>query len=118
VESSSFVEASDIVCNSVTVRNTLYARNMLVVMEVVNQDRIVTGWIKKVIIRGKKVFFLVSSKMCKRSAFRYFQSEEARGILKLISLESLKSYKPLIPRGTGSFFTFFLHGKLLDDFAE
>lgn len=117
VDSSSLVQQCDIVCDSVTIKNTQYAKNMLVVLKVVNQDRIVTGWIRKVIVREKKVFFLVSAKECKRSRMRYFQSVESRGVVQLTSAQAIKAYKPLIPRGNESFFSFFLHGKLQDDFA-
>jgi hypothetical protein len=90
---------------------------MLVVLEVMNQDKIRTGWIKKVIIRQGKVFFLVSSKVCIRTTMRYFQSMKVCGVLKLICVDNIKSYKPLIPRGNEAFFSFFLVGKLIDDFA-
>jgi hypothetical protein len=116
-DSSGLVRPDDIVCNSVTVMNTVYSKNMLVVLEVANQDRLLTGWVKKVIVREKNVFFLLSVKACRRTKMRYFQSEESRGDLQLKSIADLKSYKPLIPRGNEAFFVFFLCGKLLDDFA-
>ncbi len=116
-DSSGLVEPSDIVCNSVTVKNTLYAKDMLVVLQVLNQDRILAGWIKKVIVREKKVFFLLSAKVCRRTKLRYFQCEETRSELLLRSVVSLKSFKPLIPRGNEAFYVFFLYGKLLDDFT-
>jgi hypothetical protein len=116
-DSSGFVQPSDIVCNSVTVKNTLYAKNMLVVVEVVNQDRIVAGWIRKVIVREEEIFFLVTTKVCRRTKMRYFQSEEKQGVLRLTHIDSLKTFKPLIPRGNEAFFCFFLFGKLLDDFS-
>jgi hypothetical protein len=46
-ESTGLVHPSDIVSSSVTYKNTVYAKNMLVVLEVVNQDRIVAGWIQR-----------------------------------------------------------------------
>jgi hypothetical protein len=116
-DSSSLLQPGDIVCDSVTVKNTFYAKNILVVLEVIHQDKIRVGWIKKVIVRKNKVFFLVSAKVCKRTSMRFFQSEEVRGLLQLKSVDTIKSYKPLIPRGNEAFFSFFLHGKLLDDFA-
>jgi|688.fasta_scaffold295720_1 hypothetical protein len=117
-ESTGLVHPSDIVSSSVTYKNTVYAKNMLVVLEVVNQDRIVAGWIKKVIVRGKKVFFLLNTKTCHRTSMRYFQSTQAPGELQMKSVDCLKSYKPLLPRGNEAFFVFFLVGKLVDDFAH
>jgi hypothetical protein len=111
------VQPSDIVCDSVTVRNTFYVKNMLVVTRVINQDRIVCGWIKKVVVREKEVFFLLTTKECRRTRMRYFQSEEKLGELHLTPMDNLKSFKPLIPRGNEAFYCFFLFGKLIDDFA-
>jgi hypothetical protein len=117
-ESTGLVHPSDIVSSSVTYKNTVYAKNMLVVLEVVNQDRIVAGWIKKIIVRGKTVFFLLNTKDCRRTSMRYFQSTQTPGELKMKSVDSLRSYKPLLPRGNEAFFMFFLCGKLVDDFAQ
>lgn len=114
---SDLVEPSDIVTNSVTVKNTVYQRNMLVVLSVINQDRILAGWIKKVIVRSGKVFFILSVKSCKRTRMRYFQSVETVSKLKLKGVDSLKSFKPLIPRGNEAHYVFFLCGKLVDDFT-
>jgi hypothetical protein len=116
-DTSGLVRPDDIVCNSVTVKNTVYTKNMLVVLKVDNQDRVLAGWVKKVIVRGKNVFFLVSVKSCRRTKMRYFESEESPRELQLKSIGDLKSYRPLIPRGNEAFFVFFLCGKLLDDFA-
>lgn len=116
-DSSGLVDPGDIVCNSVTVKNTLYAKNMLVVLQVINQDRILAGWIKKVIVRENKVFLLVSAKVCRRTKMRFFQSEDTQSELQLRNVVSLKSFKPLIPRGNETFYVFFLYGKLLDDFS-
>ena len=69
----------------------------LSVLEVINQDKIRTGWIKKVIFREDKVFFLVSSKVCTRTTMRFFQSLKVVGVVQLICVDSIKSYKPLIP---------------------
>jgi hypothetical protein len=90
---------------------------MLVVLQVVNQDRLLIGWVKKVIVRERKVFFLLSTKVCRRTKMRYFESEERPGELQLRSIDALKSYKPLIPRGRETFYVFFLAGKLVDDTA-
>jgi hypothetical protein len=117
-DASSLVQPDDIVCNSVTVKNTLYLTNMLVVLQVINQDRIVAGWIRKIIVKKKEVFLLVTTKMCRRTKMRYFESGESQGGLKLKNIANLKSFKPLIPRGTEASYVFFLHGKLLDDFAQ
>jgi hypothetical protein len=117
-DSSGLIHPDDIVANSVTFKNTLYAKNMLVVLEVVNQDRVVTGWLKKVVVRQKRLFFLLTTKVCRRTSMRYFQSMPMRGELKLTSVDCLKSYKPLLPRGNEAFFLFFLCGKLQDDFAQ
>jgi hypothetical protein len=116
-DSSGLVQPGDVLCNSVTFKNTPYAKNMLVVLQVVNQDRLMTGWIKKIIVRDNKVYFLLSAKVCRRTNFRYFQTEETVGELQLKSVTALKSFRPLIPRGNEAFYVFFLCGKLLDDYA-
>jgi len=105
--SSNVIQSSDIVSSSVTFKNTLYSTNMLVVLEVINQDKIRTGWIKKVIFREDKVLFLVSSKVCTRTTMRFFQSLKVVGVVQLICVDSIKSYKPLIPRGNEAFLPFF-----------
>jgi hypothetical protein len=115
--SSGLVQPGDEICNSVTVKNTDYSKNMLVVLQVFNQDRLMTGWIKKIIVRDKKVFLLTSAKVCRRTKLRYFQTEETAGELQLKSLSDLKSFRPLIPRGNEASYNFFLCGKLVDDFA-
>jgi len=116
-DSFGLVQPTDTVCNSVTVKNILYEKNMLVILKVFNQDRILAGWIKKVVVRNGKVNLLVSEKMCRRTKLRFFQSEETRGELKLKSITSIKSLKPLIPRGNEAVYVCFLYGKLLDDFS-
>jgi hypothetical protein len=113
----SLINPSDVVSNSITVKNTLYMRNMIVVISVINQDRIVTGWIKKVIVRDGNVRFLLTVKTCKRTKMRYFESLNKVSPLQVVSVNMLKSYKPLIPRGTEAHYVFFLCGKLLDDFT-
>jgi hypothetical protein len=115
VDSGDFIRQSDIVSSSAVYKNTDYRKNMLVVLSVINQDRIVTGWIRKILVREEKLFFLVTSKICRRTSFRYFQSTETRAPLEIISVDSLKSFKPLIPRGNESSYVFFLCGKLVDD---
>jgi hypothetical protein len=117
VEESCDIRPSDIVSDSITFKNTEYKRNMLVVLEVINQDRIIAGWIRKVVVREKKVFFLLSSRTCRRTALRYFESVEGKAQIELKNIESLRSFKPLIPQGKQFSYVFFLHGKLIDDFT-
>jgi hypothetical protein len=90
---------------------------MLVVLQVFNQDRILVGWIKKIILRKKKVFFLLTAKMCRRLKMRYFQSQNIPGEVLLKNVDVIKSFRPLIPRGNEGSYVFFLCGKLVDDFA-
>lgn len=117
IESSDVLQPSDIVSDSIIFKNTEYRKNMIVVLSVISQDRIITGWIKKVILRENKVFFLVSVKHCCRTEMRYFQSLDSRNQVEFTKVENLKSFKPLIPRGIESSYVFFLNGKLVDDFT-
>jgi hypothetical protein len=110
-----FSKPGDSVCNLVTVNNTEYSCGMLVVLGVSSQDGVTVGWIKKLIVRERKVFFFVTSRKCIRTEMRYFEStgDPGRPIVKCYT--ELKSFKPLIPRGTENYFVFFLAGKLIDD---
>jgi hypothetical protein len=85
------------------------------VIEVPSQDKIVAGWLKKVVLRGKSVLFLVTKKECYRSSFQYFESVSDGSSAALVNSEDLRSFKPLLPRGTEQSYVFFLHGKLIDD---
>jgi hypothetical protein len=110
-----FTEPGDLVSNSATVNNTEYRLGMLVVLAVSSQDGVTVGWIKKIIIRGKEVFFYVISRKCIRNNLQYFESVGGRPNHAVIGFSELRSYKPLIPRGTENSFVFFLVGKLIDD---
>jgi hypothetical protein len=110
-----FTIPGDLVCDAVTVNNTDYKIGMLVVVNVTSQDGIIIGWIKKVILRNKDVFFCLRTSKCIRNELRYFESLGG-GKLTCKSYADLKSYKPLVPRGTEDSFVFFLSGKLVDDF--
>ena len=112
---SKLLRMTDIVADSAVVKNTEYRQSMLLVIEVNSQDKITTGWLKKVVLRGKKVFFLVTKKECYRGNFQYFESEVGSSTEALVNSEELKSFKPLLPRGTEQSYVFFLHGKLVDD---
>lgn len=111
----SLVLPTDVVCDSVTYKSTDYKINMVVVLEVQSQDTLVVGWLKKVVVRHKRLFFLVQKKTCVRDDLRYFQSVRETSNLQLVPYSALKSYKPLIPRGTEIAFVFFLAWKLVDD---
>jgi hypothetical protein len=106
---------SDIVCESVNVKNTEYKVGMLVVLAVSSQNKITAGWIKKIVVREDQAYFLVLSKTCVRQTLRYFRSTDGESQLEMTKQEELRSYKPLIPRGNEQQFIFFLHGKLIDD---
>jgi hypothetical protein len=110
-----FSRPGDLVCNSVTVNNTEYTSGMLVVLAVSSQDGLTVGWIRKVIVRERKVFFYVIPRKCIRSEMRFFESTSVLSPPAVKCYTDLKSYKPLIPRGTEDYFVFFLAGKLIDD---
>jgi hypothetical protein len=114
-QSNQNILPSDIVCESVTVKNTEYKVGMLVVLAVSSQDKITVGWIKKIVMRGSQPYFLVLSRTCARQMLRYFRSSGCQGQLEMKRHQDLRSFKPLIPRGNDEKFTFFLHGKLTDD---
>lgn len=111
----SLVLPTDTVCNSVIYKSTEYKINMIVVLEVQSQDTLSVGWLKKIVIRDNKLFFLVYKKTCVRDHMRFFQSIRETSNLQLVPYRMLKSYKPLIPRGTEISFVFFLAWKLVDD---
>lgn len=106
---------TDVVSDSVTLRSTEYKANMLLVLEVHSQDRIIVGWIKKAVCRGSNLFFVVKKYTCVRDKLQYFQSASENPMVELVSSKKMKSFKPLIPRGTEFSFLFFLVGKLVDD---
>lgn len=112
---SSLLQPSDLLADSVKIKNTEYQRNMLVVMKVSSQDKITVGWLKKIVLRGTSVLFLVTTKVCYRQDLEYFEFIPGDTHEALVCPEQLKSYKPLIPRGTEHSFVFFLYGKLIDD---
>ncbi len=95
-----------------TVNSTEYRLNMLVVLEVSSQDKATVGWIKGIVIRGNTVLFLVTEKVCIRQSLRYFSSVEGKMKLSAVPCNNIKSFKPLIPRGTEYSYVFFLTGKL------
>jgi hypothetical protein len=105
---------TDLLSDSVVIQNTEYRQSMLLILGVHSQDKVSVGWLKKVVLRGKKVFFLVTKHVCYRSQFGYFESV-GNSTVTLSSREELRSFKPLLPRGSEQSFIFFLHGKLLDD---
>jgi hypothetical protein len=109
-----FTIPGDLLCDAVTVCNTEYKIGMLVVLHVTSQDGIIVGLIKKVIVRNNDVFFCLKTSKCLRNELRYFESL-GNSQLTCKAYTDLKSYKPLIPRGTEDSFVFFLSGKLVDD---
>jgi hypothetical protein len=113
-----FTVPGDLLYDAVTVNNTEYKIGMLVVLHVTSQDGVIVGWIKKVIVRNKDISFLVKTSKCIRKELRYFESlGSSSGNLTCKAFSDLKSYKPLLPRGTEDSFIFFLYGKLVDDDA-
>jgi hypothetical protein len=88
---------------------------MLIVLEVHSQDRVSVGWIKKIVLRNMKVFFLVTKHVCYRSVFQYFETVVGSYVEALPGREELRSFKPLLARGSEQSFVFFLYGKLIDD---
>ncbi len=111
-----FTAPGDLLYDAVFVNNTEYKIGMLVVLHVTSQDGVIVGWIKKVIIRNKSVFFCLKTSKCVRKELRYFESlGKSTGNILFKPYSDLKSYKPLIPRGTEESFVFFLNGKLVDD---
>lgn len=106
---------TDIICESLTVKNTEYKVGMLVVLEVSSQDKITVGWVKKIVVRGMQSYFIVLTRTCVRQKLRYFRCTDRRSMLEMRNHEELRCYKPLIPRGNEETFVFFLHGKLIDD---
>ncbi len=111
---SKLILHTDVLADSVILKNTEYCQNMLVVLEVSSNDKITVGWVKKIVLRGDLLFFLVTKKVCYRSRMQYFESF-GKSTEQLSSWKELKSFKPLLPRGTEHSFIFFLCGKLLDD---
>jgi hypothetical protein len=112
---SGLLQPSDLLSNCVRLKNTEYRCNLLVVLEVSSQDKITVGWIKQIVLRRKAVFFLVTTKVCYRHDLEYFESVPGSSPPALVLSEKLRSYRPLIPRGTEESFVFFLYGKLIDD---
>ncbi len=111
---SKFVQPDDFLADSVILKNTEYKKNMLVVLEVSSQDKVTVGWVKNIVLRGKSVFFLVTKKNCYRHSLQYFESIGS-STEALANWKELRSFKPLLPRGTENSFIFFLCGKLIDD---
>jgi hypothetical protein len=112
---SKLLRSTDNVADSAVFKNTEYRQNMLLVLEVHSQDKITGGWLKKIVIRGNNVLFLVTKKDCYRGRFEYFESVVGSSKEALVDSEDLRCFKPLLPRGTEQSYVFFLHGKLIDD---
>lgn len=102
----------DLVMDSILVRSTEYKTNQLVVLKVFSQDALQVGWVKKIIVRGNKVVFLVVKSICVRRELRYFCTYSRDSSMSSVSYSELVSFKPLIPRGSEVSFLFFLYGKL------
>ncbi len=113
-----FAGTAAVTVNSVILNNTQYKAGMLVVLGVSSQDGMTVGWIKKVIVCDQKVLFDVLCLKCIRNNFRYFESVDQNPRRVLINSQDLRSFKPLLPRGTEDSFVFFLVGKLVDDHDE
>jgi hypothetical protein len=113
-----FSEPGDIACDSVTVNGTEYKTGMLVILGVSSQDGVTAGWIKKVIFRRRTVYFYVMSRKCIRTDMRYFESTNLNARMAVRCYADLKSFKPLIPRGTEDYYVFFLAGRLIEDSEE
>jgi hypothetical protein len=110
-----FSKTGDIVCDSIIVNSTEYKVGMLVVLSVSSQDGVTVGWIKKVIVRGRTVYFYLILRKCIRTEMRYFETSGVKSQVTVKCYTDLKSYKPLIPRGTEDFYVFFLAGRLIED---
>lgn len=88
---------------------------MLIILTVVSQDMIMVGWIKKIIVRDNKAYFICIPRTCVRQRLQYFRCVDGPSELRMVEHSELKSYKPLLPRGTECSFVFFLYGKVVDD---
>jgi hypothetical protein len=100
--------SGDILADKVCVRGTAYAKEDIVVTKVFSRDFIQAGVIQKIVARQDHLLFIVSVYTCARHRFRFFESLPTEEV-KLIDIDSLCDYKPLVRRGGGICFKFFLH---------
>ena len=100
--------SGDQLTGKVVVYGTKYCIGQIVVTKVFSQEKIEVGDILQVVVRSGKVHFLVTLHDAARNYFRYFETVPQRRV-GLVSLEKLSDYKPLVKRGSNTYFAFVLH---------
>jgi hypothetical protein len=102
------IQRGDIVASRVIAKGTVYRPGQVVVTQVHSQDVLEVGDIQRIVVRGGKLYLLVTLHDAARNNFRYFESLPSLKV-KLVAYNKLSDYKPLVKRGKNICFPFVLH---------
>ena len=108
-----FMGDSDLFFSDIFINNQVYKNGDLIVLHVYNPDLITVGLIQTILLKNRKVYFVVQKYTASRNVLQYFESNDIIDSFSTFHESStLVDYKPLIKRGTTKKFVFVLHHHL------
>jgi hypothetical protein len=98
----------DLLTDKAKVKGSTYRADNIIVTEVRSCDVLEVGVIKRIVLRGTEVIFIVSLHDAARDRYRFFKTVPCDRIA-AVSYAKLADYKPLVKRGRTTCFHFILH---------
>ena len=112
-----FMGENDWICNNIFVNNQQYVNGDIIIVGITDCDNISVGLIQTILIKDKKVYFVIKRYEAVRNWLLYFEAvKPANTISEFVKSNNLIDYKPLIRRGTANAFNFVLHHHVSFDY--
>jgi hypothetical protein len=102
------LKPGDLLTEKVKISGSVYRSDNIVVTEVRSRDVLEVGVIRKIVLRGPDVIFIVTVHDAARDRFRFFKTVPCDRMA-AVSYEKLADYKPLVKRNSSVCFHFVLH---------
>ena len=108
-EGGEFMSPGDVLCSKLVFNSQEYKIGDLVVVKATDSNSLDVGIIQTIVVKSKKVFFVLKIYEAKRNAYKYFISKSASDGLTFMNPFCLADFKPLVRYGTDQKFKFYLH---------
>ena len=104
-----FMNDTDILCKSAFINNQAYKVGDLVVISLLDCDKMNVGDIRSILVRENKVYFVVEKYNAVRNDLQYFEAVSNDSAFHFVEPGKLADFKPLSKKGIKDKFLFTLH---------
>ena len=105
-------------CDTVSINNQAYKIGDILPVNIADCDDIDLGLVRKILVRGNLIFFVIQRYKSYRNEFQYFVAKKPKeDVYEIYDSKLLVDSKPLIVRGSLDRFVFTLHHYISCDYS-